>query len=237
MFVVACVLLGVLGDITGAGLPGNAFVLSFDDGPNNVTTPELLATLKKHNVLAFFNFVGVNVDNPALMKQVVADGHIVGSHTWGHAHLRGLTAGRVERELDKTEAAFMRTLGDRPWFFRAPYGEWGAAARDAIRRRHYIPLGWDIDTVDWTLHNPDQFVRSLDNVAHGHGMILAHEYTWTTHAMDVALKHLEENGHRIVHPLDVLSPVQLEGLQHRTCSGGPTHLRPWCTQFHPHTGL
>ena len=221
----------VLADVTGREMAANTFVISFDDGPNNTTTPLLLDALKKHDVKAFFNLVGVNVDNGELLKRMVGEGHIMGSHTWSHAHLRGRKRAFVDNELERTERAFQATLGDRPWFFRAPYGEWGEEARKSVADRGYTVLGWDLDTVDWRMHAPVDVISALDAFDGSHGIILMHEYTWTTSAVDEALTHMKRHGHRIAHPLDALSGVERTTLVTRSCNTSDQRVlqyRTWC---------
>jgi len=225
------VLAAMLADVTGGKMATGTFVISFDDGPNNITTPLLLDALKKHDVKAFFNLVGVNVDNGELLQRMVREGHILGSHTWSHAHLRGKQRSFVDNELERTEKAFQVTLGDRPWFFRAPYGEWGEEARKSVEDRGYTVLGWDLDTVDWTLHTPVEVVRALDGFDGAHGIILMHEYTWTTDAVDEALTHMKRHGHRIAHPLDALSVQERARLVNQSCNTDDVRamkLRTWC---------
>jgi peptidoglycan/xylan/chitin deacetylase (PgdA/CDA1 family) len=56
------------------------FILSFDDGPNQIddTTLDLLAVLKNHNVKVFFCLIGENVKQfPHIVKQIYLDGHIL----------------------------------------------------------------------------------------------------------------------------------------------------------------
>lgn len=62
-----------------------AVALTFDDGPNPNTTPVALELLKKYNAKATFFMVGRSVaGNEEIIKQVVAEGHQIGNHSWSH---------------------------------------------------------------------------------------------------------------------------------------------------------
>src|SRR6185295_4909276 len=59
--------------------------LTFDDGPNETFTPQVLDVLARYGVHATFFVVGREVDRlPDLTRRVVADGHALGNHTWDH---------------------------------------------------------------------------------------------------------------------------------------------------------
>src|SRR5277367_6863079 len=62
--------------------------ITFDDGPNPAITPKLLDLLAKHNAKATFFLVGKFVEQcPALAKETIARGHLVGNHTQTHPNL------------------------------------------------------------------------------------------------------------------------------------------------------
>jgi peptidoglycan/xylan/chitin deacetylase (PgdA/CDA1 family) len=62
--------------------------LTFDDGPTEEYTPQILAILKKYNIKATFFMVGYNAKNhPDMVKRVLADGHAINSHSLTHPML------------------------------------------------------------------------------------------------------------------------------------------------------
>lgn len=62
-----------------------AVYLTFDDGPNEVLTPKILAILKRHNVKASFFVVGINIKaNPKILQQIHNEGHTIGVHCYRH---------------------------------------------------------------------------------------------------------------------------------------------------------
>lgn len=59
--------------------------ITFDDGPIPIVTPFVLETLKKFSAKATFFCIGDNIDkHPDIFKQIIAEGHEVGNHTYNH---------------------------------------------------------------------------------------------------------------------------------------------------------
>jgi peptidoglycan-N-acetylglucosamine deacetylase len=102
--------------------------LTFDDGPNPTWTPQVLAVLRRHGVHGTFFVVGKRAENnPAVLAEVVADGNLVGNHTWDHPTsgqgMYDLTEEQLAEELDRTQQ-LLRDSTDQPvCFFRAPQGK------------------------------------------------------------------------------------------------------------------
>lgn len=119
--------------------------LTFDDGPDPELTPRILDTLDRFDVRASFHVMGYNaVENPGLLREIVARGHEIGSHTWSHPNLRTQTPEETERQLTLC-ADVIRSVTGRPVrYFRPPYGILtGPAARQAAS------MGYDV--VLWSL--------------------------------------------------------------------------------------
>src|SRR5436305_14573355 len=76
-------------------------VLTFDDGPWPVNTPSVLKTLAEECTTGIFFPIGKHATYyPEILKQVMAAGHTVGSHTWSHANLNNK---KLTEQLDKDE--------------------------------------------------------------------------------------------------------------------------------------
>jgi peptidoglycan/xylan/chitin deacetylase (PgdA/CDA1 family) len=136
---------------------GAAVTLTFDDGPNPVHTPSILATLRKHNAPATFFMLGQNIDRHGdVANQVRAAGHQLGNHTYLHHNSIDLDSSEWKYEVERTK----RLIGDRDGgrlYFRFPYGHAGRRqllwmAQIEIDRQRYVPVGWHVDSLDWAYH-------------------------------------------------------------------------------------
>ncbi|WP_020586027.1 polysaccharide deacetylase family protein [Desulfobacter curvatus] len=97
--------------------------LSFDDGPDKVTTPLVLDLLKSHQVPATFFVTGENARrHPDLIARILGQGHTIGNHTYSHDPLIMLKSSRqLKEEIIKTQD-ILAVHGIRPLVFRPPAG-------------------------------------------------------------------------------------------------------------------
>lgn len=96
--------------------------LSFDDGPNEIWTPQILDLLAAHDAKATFFVVGQSLfGREEILERVAAEGHTVGNHTFMHPRLSTLRDFEIEREFAACNSAVKAVLGFAPSFWRAPY--------------------------------------------------------------------------------------------------------------------
>ncbi len=121
-----------------------AVYLTFDDGPIPQSTPFILDTLRKYNIKATFFMVGENVSqHHDLYKQIVAEGHRVGNHTFHHiGSLKHWTATYL---VD----AYMADEVIHSNLFRPPHG-WMRHSIYWWMIRKYKIIMWDLVTRDYS---------------------------------------------------------------------------------------
>ena len=99
--------------------------LTFDDGPNPITTPQILQTLRAHDAPATFFINGKRVVDDktrAIVKEIVDDPlFILANHTWAHPQMTRLSFDKAEQQIDKTTAVIEAAGGEAEWF-RFPFG-------------------------------------------------------------------------------------------------------------------
>src|SRR5215471_10653000 len=117
---------GPVVQVTRAGvrsyrMPARTVALTFDDGPDPVWTPKVLAVLRRYRVPATFFLVGAHVASyPGLVRAELREGSEVGSHTYTHTYLA--TAGwREDFELTLTQNALAGAAGIHTRLLRMPY--------------------------------------------------------------------------------------------------------------------
>ena len=148
--------------------------LTYDDGPSDWTWG-VSTELKANGLRATFFMIGSKVEqNPATVRKVVADGNIVGNHTFNHPYLTDLTAAEVKKELVDTSSAIRGATGARPKLFRPPYGATNAQIRAIAKDAGMTEVIWTLDTNDWQGLTTQQVVDVVSTAKAG-DVILMHD--------------------------------------------------------------
>ena len=183
--------------------PGEV-VLTFDDGPWPGHTPAVLAALASQCVKATFFPIGKHVGwHPEILKQVVARGHTVGSHSWSHANLAKKSLAEARDEIENGISAVAITAG-RPQapFFRFPGLSQTPELTAYLAERNIGIFSTDLDSFDFRTRKPDKVIETvmtkLDK--RGKGMVLLHDFQQSTAvALPTLLLQLKAKGFKIVH--------------------------------------
>ena len=149
--------------------------LTFDDGPDPVWTPEVLAALSGSPLRAtFFVIARRAAAHPQLVAAIRAAGHAVELHCY--AHVRHTEVDRPTIEDDTRRA--LATLSDlgvnacrwrTPWGVRAPW-------TDEIAATHELELcGWDVDSHDWRGDGAEQMLAAVGPELHQGAVVLLHD--------------------------------------------------------------
>ncbi|MGA8279005.1 MAG: polysaccharide deacetylase family protein [Rhodanobacteraceae bacterium] len=129
---------------------GRAVYLSFDDGPDPECTPRLLDLLASHNARASFFLIGERAERyPGLVERLVAEGHLLGNHSYSHARFETLPLATQLDDIARTDrvlCAFDHRVLHR---FRPPYGvlPFRLVMHCAWRRRNIAY--WSYDSLDY----------------------------------------------------------------------------------------
>jgi peptidoglycan/xylan/chitin deacetylase (PgdA/CDA1 family) len=192
--------------------PGEV-VLTFDDGPSPNDTREVLAALAKECTKATFFVVGEMVAlHPEVVKEVAAQGHTIGTHTWSHPNLAKLSLPDVTHEIEATfDAAQKASAEPIAPFFRYPYLSSSKTTVDYLKGRNIGQFAVDIDSQDWRVRSSKAVIKRVmaGLKARGRGIILMHDiHKWTADAVPELLAQLKAGGYKVVQ-LKAKSPVQL----------------------------
>jgi peptidoglycan/xylan/chitin deacetylase (PgdA/CDA1 family) len=178
---------------TAALAAGNKKVLflSFDDGPDPVWTPEVLAILAKHDAHAtFFELGSMQAAHPGLREQVLAAGNTIGSHSITHPQLTAISPAKRRHEIFD---------GPRSTCFRPPYGATNAKVRADIKAAGMVQVLWDVDPRDWARPGTNAIVQNILMHAHRRNIILLHDgggnRSQTIAALDKVLPLLKAQGY------------------------------------------
>lgn len=125
--------------------------LSFDDGPHPEHTPRLLDLLARFRARATFFLIGEQVErHPELVRRIVAEGHVIGNHSWSHPQFDRLPLSRQRIEIARCDALLARYDGVARHDFRPPRGvmPWPMVL-DCIVRGRRIAY-WSYDSLDYS---------------------------------------------------------------------------------------
>ncbi|WP_037861653.1 polysaccharide deacetylase family protein [Streptomyces sp. NRRL S-340] len=184
---------------------GNTMLLTFDDGPNPDYTPHVLDTLAKYDIRATFMVCGEMADwNRDLLARMADEGHVVGNHTWTHPLLTQLSRSEIRDEIESTSDVIEKAYGERPLWFRAPYGAWNRNVFQLNAEMGMEPLAWTVDSLDWTTPGTSTIVRRVERGAAPGVVVLSHDAggdrSQTVRALRKYLPRLLDEGYRFTVP-------------------------------------
>lgn len=175
--------------------------LTFDCGYENGNTPKILEALKKHSAPATFFVVGNFVeDNPELVKQMVAEGHTVGNHSYHHPDMSHMDQASFEKELKDLETLYQQTTGqEMVKYVRPPQGKYSEDSLQKAKDLGYRTFFWSLAYVDWyTDKQPtheEAFEKLLGRI-HPGAIVLLHNTSSTNgEILDELLTKWEEMGY------------------------------------------
>ena len=174
--------------------------LSFDDGPNNITTPQMLDVLEAFDAPASFFVIGqyINDSTAGQMKRAVSLGCEIQNHSYTHSFMSELTPEEVKSEIERTDALIEKYVGVRPWLFRPPYINHNQSMHEVIGHTFICGLGCE----DWVPERTAQmrYDDIMANVKNG-DVILLHDFEGndnTVEALRKLIPALREKGFTLV---------------------------------------
>jgi peptidoglycan-N-acetylglucosamine deacetylase len=156
---------------------GREVALTFDDGPAEPFTGQVLDILRDYRVPATFFCCGKNVARfPDLVRRADAEGHAIGNHTWSHPLLYFKTRRVIEDEIDRTQEVIERLAGQAPRLFRPPYGVRWFGLFPALRARGLTDVQWSDTGYDWKAqYDGTAIVRHTLAKLRGGAVVLLHD--------------------------------------------------------------
>lgn len=180
--------------------------LTYDDGPHNVYTPNLLEVLDRYGVQVTFFCIGDKVEkHEEIIKNIIEHGHDIGLHSYSHSVWYGFYPSRMIRsDTTRVQDALFHASGKRSQWFRPPYGVTNPSIARAIGD-HYKVIGWTIrsyDTMDKMVDRiHDRIMKKLEPGA----IILLHDHLPLTAELTARLiESIRLEGYQIGHLAEAL---------------------------------
>lgn len=190
-------------------------VLTFDDGPDERYTPQILDILKEKNIQAAFFVVGLQAEkNLPLIKRIFDEGHLIGNHTFTHPNITNVSPERASMEFRLTRLLIESIIGHTTILFRAPYNADSEpeSLEEIIplalaRNQNYLDIGESIDPQDWVpgIKADSIFKKVVNGVNAGYGnIILLHDAGGdsreeTVKALPKIIDYFQKRGYKFIN--------------------------------------
>ena len=182
--------------------------LTFDDGPWwEPPASRFVSLLAREHAPATFFEIGEHIatydPHGTVEREMLADGDMIGDHTWSHPDLLGLSPAGQREQIERAAAAIRNATGGfEPCLFRAPDGTADSTLLAVARSMGFVTIQWDVDPRDWALPGASAIVDNV--VAHAHDGAIVEEHFGggpryeTLDALPQEIAELRAKGYQLV---------------------------------------
>ncbi len=207
-----CLMIGMIGCVGFLMLPDSVFLkeisvpevdehtsmiaFTFDDGPNNVYTEELLVLLQEEQAIVTFFLMGEHMEEyPTLVESIVKSGHQIANHTYSHPNVEYLELEEIEEELASTQRMLEAFDSEVVPLFRPPYG-----CYSELLFKLEIPVAlWNVDSSDWEgTSSSEIYTKVMNEVSDGDIVVFHDDNKETIEAIRLLIPELKKQGYQFV---------------------------------------
>ncbi|UQB67638.1 polysaccharide deacetylase family protein [Epilithonimonas zeae] len=162
--------------------------LTFDDGPTEFT-PKFLDILKENNIKATFFCIGKQIEKfPETFQRIIAEGHIIGNHTYSHSNNTGfLSSPKMIEEIEKCDEVIFRIGNIKTNLYRPPFGVTNPNIAKAISKTQKKSIGWNVRSLDTVIDNEKKIYHRITKNLKPGSIILLHDTSEKTYLVLVEL--------------------------------------------------
>lgn len=184
--------------------------LTFDCGYENGYTSKILDILKEKKVTAaFFCTLPQVMENPDLIKRMIAEGHIVGNHSVTHPSFAEIGTEQMTEEIKGMENYLKENFNYCEPYFRFPKGEYTDTALNTVNSLGYTSVFWSLAYADWDLNTQKGEQYAYDTVVsrlHPGAVILLHSVSPdNANALDNIIDEAKRQGYKFCSLRDYVS--------------------------------
>ncbi len=176
-------------------------LLTFDDGPHSPNTVKVLEVLKKHNVKAVFFVIGKNIPgNEAVLKQIIAEGHQLGNHSFSHHNFIDVwPTKKVTADFAQCQT-LIESYQPNQKLFRPPYGVTNPNLAKAIKQLQLQSIGWSIRSYDTSIKNVEKIkLRILSQLKPGAIILLHDRLDFVPELLEELIPAVKDKGYEFVN--------------------------------------
>lgn len=183
------------GDLSEKGICPNGYVaLTFDDGPDPVTTPRIMEELRDGGARGTFFVIGAKAEaHPELIHQLDRDGMTIGNHTYDHPFLDQAPSDVVRNEITHT-TQILKDEGVTPTLFRPPYGRTNPSVTATAQSLGLTEALWTYDSDDYDNVTTQQLLTAAGKTRNGDVLLLHDGHQSTVDALPQVLANLTQRG-------------------------------------------
>ena len=196
--------------------------LTFDDGPSNKITPQVLEILKSEDIKATFFLLGSRVElYPELVKREYEEGHFLANHGYSHTYSKIYSSPEsVLEEYNKTTQAIRNAIGIPEYdshLFRFPGGLPGGKYKEVKKQAKELLNSNNIANVDWNALTgdaegkktvDDQMSYAIKTIGNKNSVVIlmhdAADKQITVEVLPQLIKYLKENGYRFANFSEIM---------------------------------
>ncbi|WP_456275652.1 polysaccharide deacetylase family protein [Bacillus sp. AK128] len=186
-------------------------LLTIDDAPDQYAL-EMATLLKELKVPAIFFVNGHFIDSPEekeRLKQIYELGFPIGNHTWSHKNLKELSEEEQYKEIMSLSDEIEVITGERPKFFRAPFGSNTDHARKLVNVDSMVLMNWTYGYDFMKEYMNKEALTDImihTNLLTNGANLLMHDREWTYQALPDIINGLREKGYEFVNPELIQTP-------------------------------
>ena len=178
--------------------PNHSIYITFDDGPHQAHTIEILEILKNHGVTATFFFNGILVEKyPDIVAKVINEGHQIGYHSYEHESLKGVGFYSIYNDL-QVGKKLLSQYGVKEFLYRPPYGDLSLSSFFLLVLNGWKIIMWSVEGRD-SFDTEEEIINNLDvkNITMGSIILLHDVYEKTPKVLPVILNNLIRAGFKL----------------------------------------
>jgi len=193
-------------------LPNNLFLinkkreskslyLTFDDGPVQGVTEELLELLEQYQIKATFFMIGSRMSkSPDLIKKVYEQKHTIANHSYNHPNFNNLSNETLLEEISSTNNVIKTNTLKNCRLFRAPQGRWSIKLLFTLFRLKMTAVHWSRDSMDFLKEQPEKIIkRFIDAPVKNGDIILFHDDdSRCIEALKTLIPHWQSQGFSLI---------------------------------------